>query len=429
MSIYDDLLKDIFTAVHRLEGYKEVHDLDFNNLASSFKLPKHIEGVKSGKIIHYSGYGRRDTNLENLITKNSNDISAVKKENIMPPKIKEPEYSDGSFRVLNKKSGLIEYRFMLTDSNGVRSQKPVTGYSKQECFNKRTEYIAGKYKSQKAAAKESLVTWLRYYYETYRKPNQNDKSTHTMYELYLKRIEDHFKDIPLNKVTGPMLQEYLNKYSKTKNTQNKIGILIKGCMNKAFALRKIRHNPWDDVQLVPHKYESYSVIQPNDQNRILSAIKNPKYKRLFFFCCCTGLRIGEALQLRKDDINLVSGVLVVDIDDTSTKKHRRVIDILPELIDLPAESELLFPNITHSGAEQYFRHLFKELKIKAVIHSTRHTFISCCHHVGFREKLIQMYAGHSSIKMTMDTYTHILKNVDTPILQYLRKLKNHVENS
>ena len=86
------------------------------------------------------------------------------------------------------------------------------------------------------------------------------------------------------------------------------------------------------------------------------------------------------------------------------------------------DTELL-KEITKLGAIKYFTKLFKRLNINAVIHSLRHTFASCCYHVGIKDKQIQEWLGHSSITTTMNTYTHILKNDTSPIIEYLKSLK------
>jgi hypothetical protein len=73
-------------------------------------------------------------NIENLII--PKDIKEVAQEKTMSPK-----YSDGSF--INRKKGrLTEYRFMHEGK-----QISVYGASEIECYNKRTAFLQGKYKT------------------------------------------------------------------------------------------------------------------------------------------------------------------------------------------------------------------------------------------------------------------------------------------
>lgn len=53
-----------------------------------------------------------------------------------------PQYKDGSFR---KRGKLLEYRFIYLDNlTGEKQLKSVYGQTEQECYNKRTNIIAGK---------------------------------------------------------------------------------------------------------------------------------------------------------------------------------------------------------------------------------------------------------------------------------------------
>ena len=44
-------------------------------------------------------------------------------------------------------------------------------------------------------------------------------------------------------------------------------------------------------------------------------------------------------------------------------------------------------------------------------HSLRHTFATRCFENGIPPKVVQGYLGHSTIQMTMDLYTHVMKDV------------------
>jgi integrase len=185
----------------------------------------------------------------------------------------------------------------------------------------------------------------------------------------------------------------------------------------------IKLNPFAAVEIERHKPESFNVIQPEQQNIILKSIDNPRYLSFFWFLCCTGLRISEAVK-SIPYIDFDKNVVNVVNEDTATKKHKRQVPFLPELIT--PERYKLLKTVTVKGASEFFKKLYKKLGYDFVPHSCRHTFISCCYHVGFRDKWIQVCAGHSSIKMTMDTYTHILSNTNSLIIEYFRALKSHL---
>ena len=86
------------------------------------------------------------------------------------------------------------------------------------------------------------------------------------------------------------------------------------------------------------------------------------------------------------------------------------------------DSGKIFP-LGLRNTQQYFSRIYKKLNIKAVVHSFRHTFFSCCNHLGFNMKVVQKWGGHRSIVTTMDVYVDIIDYKNTPILDYLKKLK------
>jgi integrase len=133
------------------------------------------------------------------------------------------------------------------------------------------------------------------------------------------------------------------------------------------------------------------------------------------------LRIGEAV---KAEIDTRHNLIIVTNEDTATKKHKREIPYLPELLP---DGGAFLRNITAAGAQTYFKRLYKKLGICAVVHSFRVTFISICAHLNYPIKWIQEMAGHTQAKTTMDVYAKLLKNDGTsPVFEYLKQLKGYL---
>lgn len=174
--------------------------------------------------------------------------------------------------------------------------------------------------------------------------------------------------------------------------------------------------------------EGCNAISFKQQRIILKSIDIPKYLHFFYFCCCTGMRSCEALSIKTKNIDKKKRVIHIDMPDSATKKHKRDVPFLPELFDdMIIGKKFLFEDITDEGSKQYFCRLYKQLDFDLTRHSTRHTFISICQHIGIDEQLIQKIAGHTNIKMTQETYTHLLDNGTSPILDYLKRLKKSLK--
>lgn len=170
--------------------------------------------------------------------------------------------------------------------------------------------------------------------------------------------------------------------------------------------------------------EGCHVISFADQCKILKEIDDERYLKFFYFCCCTGVRVCEALTIKTCDIDKKRRVIKIKMCDSKTKKHRREIPFLPELFkDFDLSKKYLFDDITYEGSKQYFYKLYQKLNLDLTRHSTRHTFVSICSYVGFEPETIQQLAGHTDLKMTTETYTHALDGGSSPILKYIKKLK------
>lgn len=328
-----------------------------------------------------------------------------------------PQYKDGSFRI--RPNGIFEYRFMHLDK-----QISVYGKTKDVCYQKRTDIIAGKKKVIKNSVTFTYAEWLKKWFTTYKEPYNGKSSLRSISDYMEKRIIPELGRYRLKQLTPLILQDFINKYRDIPNTQHKIADVVRSSLEKARINRLIKFNPFEGVILVPHTPKHYPVFQLETQRILLENITDNRYKFLFFFSCCTGMRIGEALTVKCEDIDKSNHIINIIKTKTRTKGESRVVPYLPELFNgVNINRKGLLFNITFSGARNYFTRLFEKLKIDGTLHSTRHTFISCCYHIGIKDKQIQKWAGHSTIEMTLNTYTHLLKNDTSPILDYLIKLK------
>lgn len=156
-----------------------------------------------------------------------------------------------------------------------------------------------------------------------------------------------------------------------------------------------------------------------------------------YIAASTGLRIGEVCGLRVGDIDAEAGTISVErtverVYDAITKKSevlvltpksknsRRKLPITPELMAFIQEQAKGAPeggyvvrNPDGAGLEprllrsRYARALMDAHVPYYTFHSLRHTFISRHIRAGANPKAVCAYAGHSDLKMTIGTYTHI----------------------
>lgn len=136
----------------------------------------------------------------------------------------------------------------------------------------------------------------------------------------------------------------------------------------------------------------------------------------------SGLRIGEVMELKKENIDLEKGVITGAGIKTEAGK-KRIIPIHSKIFKLilnrykAAEGEELFkfPGSTHNSRYQYYvkslKNLSKKIKISThTAHDCRHTFATLLNNADANTTAIKNMIGHSSFDLTEQVYTH--KNIE-----------------
>lgn len=120
----------------------------------------------------------------------------------------------------------------------------------------------------------------------------------------------------------------------------------------------------------------------------------------------TGCRMGEALKLRSENLNLKEGVIL--LTHTKTGKVRE-IEMHPELIEILQSANLpkegwLFPStrrdghISRQAIDKELREVCEALEIKGVgTHSFRRSLATNLHGKGVPVKTIASITGHESL--------------------------------
>ena len=366
----------------------------------SFQKGKNAQSeINKSKIVLFKGGG----------TKEEAKVSFTKEDN----KKMAPEYKDGSIRIRN--SGIYEYRFMHEGK-----QISVYGKSEKDCYDKRTAVIKG---TKKIKSTPTLSEWLNEWFRLYKASKNGERSLKSI-KGYIERISAAIGSYKITELSGIVLQNYINLFSDRLNTQRKISLIINGALKKAFNLRLIKQNPFSEVEIETYQKESYRALEFAEQQLIYDNCEE-KYKKLFFFCCCTGIRIGKVLELTRDNIDFENKIIIVEKKQKKNFKNKYYVPFTDELFEIVPLTDNKIFNLSYEGAKTYFSRLFKKLNIEnASIHSFRHTFISTCYFAGFDLKFIQKIAGHNNFNMTTDIYTHLLRNGNSVILEYIKKMKN-----
>ena len=273
------------------------------------------------------------------------------------------------------------------------------------------------------------------------------KTTFNCYSDSLKHLLPIIGKMKLGIITPNTMFEYISlkkRETKLSNTTiNKHLTLTKSILSHAVKQRLLTHNPLDDFKKLPENKTEQICLTEKEVFAVLDVAKKyyPDFYPLLLTAIFTGARQGELLSLTWDHINFVEGYIKIDkrvydgeVSTPKTEHSNRKINLPNEVIRVLKEwrlacphsdLNLVFPN--QKGNYQNKNNLVKR-KFKPVLrragvteirfHDLRHTFASILLTNDAHIKYVQNQMGHSSIKVTMDTYSHLLpeahkKGVDT----------------
>ena len=259
------------------------------------------------------------------------------------------------------------------------------------------------------------------------------------YEEFIKKvagIKEALGGLQLKKIESLDLLHYLNSLPRRNSTVKKYDI-INGSLQKAEDFGIIKHNPCKVIERPTYEAQKRRAFELSEQTEILATL-NERYAKVFYFLCCTGLRIGEFLALQPNDFDFDRHFIRVDSamslksgkdKETKTAAGVRKVYFADELFEVFGMDAL--GTFTYNGIKKAFKKVYEKLGIKGVsaTHSCRHTFSSMLYTVKVSDKVIQMLCGHANVATTMETYTDILMKGESPILDYIRKLKSTLNNT
>ena len=297
----------------------------------------------------------------------------------------------------------------------------------------------------KTSFKEAGEMFMRLHVSIHCKP-----STEEGYKGYLKNhIYPFFGEMKLTEITPLMVKEFVKQMvdtGRTHPTVNKYTKLISEIYTFMIDSNVITRNPARKQTLKETKNDKIRALSSIEVKALLSKTKivYPDFYPLLFTAIFTGMRQGELFALTWDSINWITHKITVDKNYThgriGTPKNgkTRKVDMSHELVKVlkewrlacpNGENNLVFPNNdgeyqdANNMAKRRFKPSLQRAGIDSIrFHDLRHTYASLLLANGAPMKYVQHQLGHSSIKMTMDLYTHLLPEVNEQCINLLDRL-------
>ena len=370
---------------------------------------------------------------------------------------------------------------VVLNKNGKQSQKEA-----QKRLNKRIE---AKLNDKTPTTLKSLTfhatcdEWLEYY-----KNHSGSKATTIKEKVSntntVKNAID--KEVLINNITHTYLQDIINEWAKlhSKGHVQSLVIIIRSVFKYAFKYYDLQDISVLDKIDIPKKAKTRDELQAKRNNyledsevkELLSCfdylIKHKNHssrkrnynmvKAIVQFQIANGMRIGELLAIKSDNINYEDKTLDIDgtinwvtdketgafgvKETTKTSKSYRTIGLTTQSINLLKTLILenkkenqwneefidrgyVFTNTAGSPIDlNKINSIIKEaaeissIKKRVTTHTLRHTHISTLAQLGINLKAIQERVGHSDYKTTLEIYTHVTDQMAKDMMNKLETI-------
>lgn len=344
-------------------------------------------------------------------------------------------------QILEKGYGFLVRVYIGRDTSGKRKylNQRVTGTKKDAgkvltAMLRKLDTGELLYEPTRLSVQEYLEHWL----ETAAKPRLTEH-THGEYTAQMRRYVyptlgklklTKVSPVDIQKVYGEMLGRGLSprvvRYTHT---------VLSNALKQAVKWRMLSQNVCQYVDLPKQRKTEMHALSAEEAVRFLKAAENDKHYVLFALLLATGLRPGEAFGLKWSDFDPYARTLTIQrtwarakggykFQAPKTQRSRRNLELPEHLVKLLlehkaaqlVESEIIFSTIDGTPLSErnvnvrHYKPLLEAADLPKTVrlYDLRHTHATLLLIAGTNPKIVSERLGHSSITLTLDTYSHVL---------------------
>ena len=358
--------------------------------------------------------------------------------------------ANGEGNLRKRKDGRWEGRYTAgrDPDTGKAIYKNVLGKTQAEAKAKLKQAIEeAKGLDASKAGRYTVGEWMEVWFEHYAKVKVRP-SSHQTYRGYIdNHIKPNIGKIQLEKLTSLELQKFykrllekgrVNRIESRKQskglsakTVRNIHQIISSAMQLAREQNLIIGNPAEGCALPRLEHREMKTLPVEQLQSFLREAKDSDVFELYYLELATGLRRGELLGLKWEDIDLERGDLRVKRQiaringevveaPLKTKNAYRTLPLAADTIDVleaqkkkAEDSPWVFPSPTGDpiSPDSVLHMLHRVLKRAGLprvrFHDLRHTFATLALQNGVDVKTVSGMLGHFSAGFTLDTYAHV----------------------
>ena len=358
--------------------------------------------------------------------------------------------ANGEGNLRKRKDGRWEGRYTAgrDPETGKAIYKSVLGKTQAEAKAKLKQAIEeAKGLDAAKVGRYTVGQWMEVWFEHYAKVKVRP-SSHQTYRGYIdNHIKPNIGKIQLEKLTSLDLQKFYKKLLgkgrvdriesrkqsnglSAKTVQN-IHQIISSAMKLAQEQKLIASNPTEGCALPRLEHREMQTLPVEQLQSFLREAKDSGVFELYYLELVTGLRRGELLGLKWEDVDLERGDLRVrrqiarisgEVVEAplKTKNAYRTLPLAEDTVDIleaqrkkTGDSPWVFPSPTGGpiSPDSVLHMLHRVLKRAGLprvrFHDLRHTFATLALQNGVDVKTMSGMLGHFSAGFTLDTYAHV----------------------
>lgn len=372
-----------------------------------------------------------------------------------------------SYHIRERKKGVYQIVIELpcNHTNGKRKRIYKTVHGSKKLTEQAARKIVQQIESQTYIApnKMSVKDCVNLWFELY----SADKSPTTL-NSYRYQL-DHYiipllGDIPVQEISTARIQKWINDIYKcspvskkplSAKTVKNIYLNLSAALNRAVALGIISKNPCDNVMLPKIKKYEAQIYDEEGIKKLIACSKGTDMEVPIMLELSLGLRRGELIALRWENVDLQNGIVRICENRVESKNGKvitkspkssagnRIIPLSPSLIKMLKIHHIEFMKkqlqfgvgrnkddyvICQPNGQPYkpfsftkkFRTLLEKNNLKHIrLHDLRHLNASIMLSQGISPKVAQQRLGHSDFSTTMNIYSHVMKSVENEAAQKL----------
>jgi integrase len=335
--------------------------------------------------------------------------------------------------------------------DGKRTRRWVFGATEREVLAKLAELQEAQRRGQNLSApRYTFGQWLDEWLSVKRRQGTRASTLRGYEWLIRQHVRPGLGGIRLDKLTPTDIRHLVERKAESGLSAQSVRLmhaLIRNALADAEREELVHRNVAKQVRPPVTRRDEVRVLTVEDARRLVGVIRGDRFEALWVCALTLGLRKGELLGLRWSDIDFGDATLTIRqalqraggrlvLVEPKTARSRRLVPVPPptlaalrahrrrqkadQLAAGPAwrDSGLVFT--THLGGPLEPRNVNRSwyaIRSRAGLtafrlHDLRHSCASFMLAAGASPRTVMKTLGHSQIGLTMNTYTHVLPEIE-----------------